>query len=235
MKRHMKRLAMPKTWPFPRKEGGKFVTRPNPRASFLLGLPLREILKYNLEIAKNSKEAEFIIRNKKVLVNGKPRKNGKFLVVLFDVISLPEINKHYRLVFGKNKKLTLIEIPEEEANIKVLNIINKHKVKGDKIQLTMHDSTNLQFDNTDLRVDDSIVYNFKEKKIESVIKMKEGAYAYIYKGKNIGKHGKIKRIIYDQASYKKLAVIEDNEGKEFSTILDNLMVIGEEKPVITIE
>jgi ribosomal protein S4E len=42
MKRHMKRLAMPKTWPFPRKEGGRFITRPEPRTSFLIGLPLRE-------------------------------------------------------------------------------------------------------------------------------------------------------------------------------------------------
>ena len=235
MKRHMKRLAMPKTWPFPKKEGGRFITRPNPRASFLIGLPLREILKYNLKVARNSKEAEFIVRNKKVLVNGKARKNGKFLVALFDVISLPEIDKHYRLVFGKNKKLTLIEIPKEEANVKILNVINKHKVKGGKIQLTMHDSTNLQFDNTDLKVDDSVLYNFKEKRIEQIIKMKEGAYAYIYRGKNIGKHGIIKKIIYDEASHKKLATIEDKEGNEFSTVLDNLMVIGEEKPLITIE
>jgi len=235
MKRHMKRLAMPRTWPFPRKEGGRFITRPQPRAPFLLGLPLKEILKYNLQVAYNSKEAEMIIRNKQVLVNGKPRKNGKFLVALFDVVSLPQIDKHYRLVFDKNKKLTLIEIPKEEVDKKILGIIRKQKVKKGKIQLTALDSTNLQFDNTNLKVGDSVLYNFKEKKVEKELPLQEGMYAYIYRGKNVGLHGKIKKVDYDEHIHKKIVVLEDKDGNLITTIADNLMIIGEDKPLITIE
>ncbi|MEO2154951.1 MAG: hypothetical protein ABGW69_04040 [Nanoarchaeota archaeon] len=235
MKRHMKRLAMPKTWPFPRKEGGRFITRPEPRAPFLLGLPLKEILKYNLQVAYNSKEAEMIVRNKQVLVNGKPRKNGKFLVALFDVVTLPQLNKHYRLVFGDNKKLKLVEIPEEEANIKILPIIRKQKVKKGKIQLTTLDSTNIQLDNTDLKVNDSVLYDLKEGKIIKELPLKEGNYAYVYRGKNIGAHGVIKKVDYDEHIHKKIVAIEDKDKNLIVTVADNVMVVGEDKPLITIE
>jgi small subunit ribosomal protein S4e len=234
----MKRLAAPKTWPIKRKGKQRFITRPYPRAPFSLGLPLTIILRDLLGVAYNNKEVEYLVRNKKVLVNGKPRKNGKFLVTLFDVISFPQINKHYRLTLGKNKKLKIVEINEEETDKKIIKIIRKQKVKGGKIQLTGLDSTNILLDNTNLRVGDSIIYNLKTKQIEKELPLKEGVYVYFYSGSNTAQQGIIKRIIIPEVKeaygkIKKEIEVETENGL-IRTSANNLIVVGEEKPEITI-
>lgn len=239
MKRHMKRLAAPKTWPIKRKGKQRFITRPYPRAPFSLSLPLTIILRDLLGIAYNNKEVEYLVRNKKVLVNGKPRKNGKFLVTLFDVINLPQINKHYRLTLGKNKKLKIIEVDEKEADKKVIKIIKKQKVKGNKIQLTGLDSTNVLVDNTNLKVGDSLIYNLKTNQVEKELPLKEGAYVYFYSGSNTAQQGIIKKIIVPEmkeaySKIKKEVEVETENGKLIRTSINNLIVVGEEKPEITI-
>ncbi len=238
MKRHMKRLAAPKTWPIKRKGKQRFITRPYPRAPFLLSLPLTVILRDLLGIAYNNKEVEYLVRNKKVLVNGKARKNGKFLVTLFDVIDFPQINKHYRLTIGKNKKLKIVEVDEQEADKKIIKIIRKQKVKGGKIQLTGLDSTNILLDNTNLKVGDSIIYNLKTKQIEKELPLKEGAYVYFYSGSNIAQKGVVKKIIIPEvkeaySKIKKEVEVETEDGV-IRTSINNLIVVGEEKPEITI-
>ncbi len=239
MKRHMKRLAAPKTWPIKRKGKQRFITRPYLRAPFLISLPLTIVLRDLLGIAYNNKEVEYLVRNKKVLINGKPRKNGKFLVTLFDVISFPQINKNYRLIIEKNKKINVVEIDESETDKKIIKIIRKQKVKGGKIQLTGLDSTNILLDNTNLKVGDSIIYNLKTKQIEKELPLTEGKYVYFYKGSNIANMGKIKKIIVPETvdSYgkiKKEVEVETEEGI-IKTSIANLIVVGDEKPEITIK
>ena len=236
MKKHMKRLAAPKTWPIKRKGKQRFITRPYPRAPFMLGLPLTIILRDLLKISYNSKEVEYLVKNKKVLVNNLPRKNGKFLVSLFDVISFPQINKYYRLILGKNKKLNVIEINEQEADKKIIKIVRKQKVKGGKIQLTGLDSTNILLEDTNLKVGDSVLYNLKTKQIEKELPLKEGMYVFFYKGSNIGQEGVIKKIIIPKVEFgkpKKEVEVETKEGV-IRTSINNLVVIGEKEPLIKI-
>ena len=68
MKRHLKIMAAPKSWPVERKER-IWITRPNPgphtlESSISISLILK-LLKY----AKTTKETKQIINEKKVLVN----------------------------------------------------------------------------------------------------------------------------------------------------------------------
>lgn len=104
MKRHMKRMAMPKSWQIEKNK--KFVTRALPGAhSFDLGMPLNVILRDILKLASNNQEIKKILYNKEVLVNNKRRKESRFIVGLMDVISIPELNKYYRILLNKKKKI----------------------------------------------------------------------------------------------------------------------------------
>ena len=57
---YIKRLAMPKTWPLPRK-GSIYVARPLPGRELKLAMPLCLIIKH-LNFAKSGKEVKFMLK-----------------------------------------------------------------------------------------------------------------------------------------------------------------------------
>ena len=65
---HLKRHAIPKSWPIQRK-GTAFVVQPN--VGFADSLPVLIILRDILNVAQNRKEAKKMIHMKNILVNGK--------------------------------------------------------------------------------------------------------------------------------------------------------------------
>jgi small subunit ribosomal protein S4e len=67
--------------------------------------------------------------------------------------------------------------------------------------------------------------------------MKERNYALITGGKNIGKHGKIAEIEKAEAKKRRnaLVTIQDNEGKQYQTILDFIFAIGESQSLISLD
>ena len=104
-KRHLKRLAAPVRWELPRKTH-KFTVRPLPGAhpmseSLPLLLIIRDVLKY----ADNAREAKKIIKMGKVLVDGRVRKEEKLPVGLMDVVSLPEADENYRVLFDRKGRI----------------------------------------------------------------------------------------------------------------------------------
>src|SRR3989344_2506025 len=104
MKRHLKRLTAPRTWQIKRK-GIKFITRPLPGSHKLeASLPLIVILRDLLKIVKTTREANYLIKNKKVLVNGKVMER-RFGVGLMDILAIKEIDKRYRIILDRRGKL----------------------------------------------------------------------------------------------------------------------------------
>jgi len=224
--KHLKRLAIPKTWSIKKKEN-VFVVRPLPRVKFELGIPLTLVLRDYLNYAKTTKEVKYILNNKEVLINGKRVKEKKYLLGFMDVLSFPEIKKNFRLLLNKKGKLFLKEISDEESKFKLCKIIGKTKLKGGKTQINCDDGTNIIVDKDNYKVRDTIVLEFPNK-IKDVLKFEKGALAYLIKGSHIGDVVKIKEI------KEKNIVIEKN-GKEFETLKDYAFIIGKEKPFIDIE
>ena len=129
MKRHLKRLAIPKSWKVKRR-GLTFILRPNPGPHpFKLGMPINSILRDVLKLAKNSKEAKQILYGSEVLVDGIRRKELKFPVGIMDVINFTKSGKTFRVVLDKGK-LEVMPIDKKEAEIKPCRITGKTKVKG---------------------------------------------------------------------------------------------------------
>src|SRR3989344_7216358 len=104
---HLKRINAQKTWPVERNLT-KFITKPAPgphrlEESMPLGVLLREIMK----LGKDKREIKMILNSKKVLVNNKPRKEFDFPVGILDTLSIPELNKYFKMVYSLKGKLVL--------------------------------------------------------------------------------------------------------------------------------
>ena len=95
---HLKRLLAPSFWRVPKKEKKWVVTPragPHPKS---FSIPLSVILTHIINIANTTTEAKKIIRKGEVFVDGKRRKDYAYPAGLFDVVSVPKLKKHYRVV-----------------------------------------------------------------------------------------------------------------------------------------
>jgi small subunit ribosomal protein S4e len=213
---YLKRHVVPTSWPIPRK-GTAYVVSPlfGPEK----GLPLLIILRDILKIAKNRREAKKAIKSKEILLNGNEVFEERILVSFLDTITIKSMKKSYRLILSDKGKFILEDIKENESLRKISKIINKKMIKNGKIQLNLMDGRNILSD-IKSKVNDSVVFSFKEKKIEKVLPLKEGAKFVIFAGKHIGENGIIESIDNEKK------VIESNlENKKTKILIKQLVVV----------
>ncbi len=236
----LKRKPAPKFWPIHRKED-PWVLKPssgphNLQNSLSLTLVLRDIL----GIAQTRKEAQTILHMGKVLVDGKVKLNDDFPVGLMDIISIPSADKYYQILTN-SKGLALAEITKDETAQKLCRIDDKMTVPGG-VQLNLHDGSNLLIKVADPKNPQEDIYDtfdilkikIPSKEIAGCIQLKEGHYAIITGGKNIGVKGKIVEIEKTEAKKRKnaLVVVEDEKGGRYQTILDFVFTLNENRPKV---
>ena len=95
----MKRLNAPKHWMLD-KMGGIFAPRPTsgPHAIDQC-IPLTLVVRNRLHLARDMREAGMIIRQKHIFVDGKPRMDEGYPLGFMDVLSVPKMNKNYRVMY----------------------------------------------------------------------------------------------------------------------------------------
>lgn len=185
---HIKKTEMPKTWPVPRKGKRKrFVAIPS--HSMNKGISLLFLLRDVLKIAKTRKEARYMTLNGMVKVNNQIRNDENFPVQVFDTLNLENAKLNYRLQI-ENKKFTLVEITEKEAENKIVKISGKKVIAKDVIQMNLDDGQNL-ISKEKFSVGDSVLLNTKEKKIVKILPMVKGAKVEIVLGKHAGERGEL--------------------------------------------
>jgi small subunit ribosomal protein S4e len=239
----LKRKPAPRFWPIHRKEF-VWVVKPSPGPHSLEScLPLAIILRDILGFAKTRKEAKTIVSQGKIYVDGNVRREDYFPTGLMDVISIPDVDKHFRILPSK-KGLILHPIGKDEVDFKLCRIENKTTVKNGHVQLNLHDGSNILVKVADPKKPQEDVYetldtvkvSLPERQILEHIKLKENDFAIITGGKNIGKYGRI--VAIESAKGKKrrntLAVIEDEKGNRYQTILNFVFAIGEKQPLISL-
>jgi len=212
---HLKRQEVPKKWPIERK-GSVYVVSPNFNVGE--GIPVLVVLRDMLKLAQNRNEVKKIIHSKQVFVNDKAAGDEKNNILLFDNISIPTMKKYYKMELSEKGKFYLEEIKESESHKKIAKIINKKTLKGKKTQLNFGDGRNLLSD-LKCSVNDSVIINFKDKKIEKGLPLKEKVKVIIFAGKHAGEKGEISEINAESKTAK-----VNTKGKELNILIKQLMV-----------
>ena len=202
---HLKRQKVPKNWPIPR-HGTTYVVRPN--FNLKKGIPILVVIRDMMKIAQNKKEVKKAIHMKHILLNDKPVTDEKNSALLFDTITIVPSKKYYRIGFSENRKFQLSEIKEGESKYKISKIVNKKTLKGKKVQLNLSDGMNFISD-IKCQINDSVLINFKDKKIEKCLALKENAKIVIFAGKHSGEEGVINKLDLE----KKMAEVIINKNK----------------------
>jgi small subunit ribosomal protein S4e len=229
---HLKRLAAPEFWPIPKKKyTWTFSPSPGPHKKNEC-IPLAIIVRDILKLAETGKESKRIIKSREIIVDGKVRTDHRFPVGLLDTISLPKINKHYRVVPYKNG-FKLIEIDENDARKKILKILGKRNVKGGKIQLNMNDGKNIIVEDNKYKTHSSLLVELPNLKILGYIEMVVGNLVLITSGQNAGKIGKIVKVLEGKFNVKPKIVCEI-ENKNVEVLKEHAIVIGREEPLIKV-
>ncbi len=231
MKRHLKRLAAPKTWNIGRKET-KFIARPATSGhSMELSISLNVFMKEMTGFAKTTKEVKAILQNKKLLVDGRRRKDHRFAVGFLDAIELEELGEAYRMSIDKKGQLISIPISVKEAGTKVCKIIKKTVTKGKRMQINLNDGKNLFIDGKEnYKVTDSLVLDVKNNKIVDHLPFGKNMTVLLLQGKNKGLLGKITDI-----QERGMVIVKTNDGKEYTATKESCFVVGKAQAAITVQ
>jgi len=230
MSKHLKRLAAPKVLRIPRKVH-KWTVKPAPGPHPAdRCIPLLILVRDMLGYADTGKEAKRIIGAREIYVDHRVVRDHKFPVGFMDVVSIPKVNEHYRILLDRLQRLRPIPIDEEHSKWKLVRIENKTVVKGGKIQLNLHDGRNILLDKNAYKTGDVLKIELPSQKIIDVFELKKGNMAMIIGGKHAGTIATIER--YEVLRSPKPNVVWFKEG--FSTTKNNVFVVGTKKPEITV-
>lgn len=225
MKSHLKRVAVPKSWPIMKKVS-VFITRPEPGAHSLeVAMPINVLLKEVLNTGiHTTKEAKKVIDAKRISVDSKPITSHRRGVGFMDIINIPELKENYRLVLNTKGKLHPIKIDDEQQ--KALKITRKSATKGGKVQITLSDGRNIEAAK-DYKVGDTVVIELPSQKVKKHIPLKAGVQVYLTGGKHVGKVGTLKAIAQKQVTFAL-------DGEDIITSRAYAMAIGDKQPEVKI-
>ena len=218
---HMKRLAMPRSWPLTRKTD-IWISRPRPSGHpiercMALGVVLRDIL----GVAQSMREAKRALATRRILVDGRVTTDMRRGVGVMDVLTVGE--DHYRCVLDSNGKLRYAPISAKEASHKLCRIDGKTTIKGGVTQLNLHDGRNILVDDANkYNSMDSLVLDVASQKINKHLKFESGANCYLIGGSHIGNIATMNEYVVKRSS-------KDNEVlfDDFGTIVDHVFVVGD--------
>jgi small subunit ribosomal protein S4e len=212
---HLKRQKAPKKWPITRK-GTSFVVRP--LSNLNGGIPLLIVMRDMLKIAQNRREVKRAIHEKNILVNLKPVKDERHSLLLFDLLTIVPENKNYRIEMTERGKFSVME--DKNSETKVAKVKNKKMLKGKRIQLNLSDGNNF-FSDIKCDVNDSVLIDLKENKIQKCLPLKEKANVFVFEGKHAGKRGIVNKIMNEKR------IVELSKDKDIFNVLIKQLIITE--------
>jgi len=234
MSDHLKRLNAPDSWHIAKKTT-KFITKTAPGPHNANAMPIAVWLRDHMGLARNLKEVKQILHQNDVIINGRPCRDAKVGIGIFDIISLPKINKFYRILRDKNGRHVSIEIDADAAKTRLCKIKNKTIITGGKVQLNMRDGANLLADNT-YKAGDSIVLSLESEtrfRIVDHFPFAVGNMAMVIGGRHSGKVARIVAIVKIPGSVPNKIILEDEATKtRFDTISPYIYMVGKQTPAI---
>jgi small subunit ribosomal protein S4e len=180
-----------------------------------------------LKLADNLKEVQYILANGQVSVDGVVRRDYKFPVGIFDVVSIPATKMHYRVLLNSRGKFVLC--PTKDLGAKLCRVNSKTTIPGGVIQLNLHDGSNI-IGSDNYHPGDSVVLKLPERKIVKRLEHAPGNLAMVVRGRHAGEIGTIKEMRGIRGPQPNMVTIKGDT--EFETIKEYIFIIGAKKPAI---
>ncbi len=230
MSDHIKRLAMPKAWPIPKK-AHIYATKQRPGAhSVATSLPATIVLRDMLKVCDTAREAKKIVAHRDLLVNGRPVKDAKIPVGLMDTVSIPKTGKNYRAVLTDKGKITFVEISEEDAKWVMARVEGKTRVAGGKLQLNLSGGRNILIPENKYSTGDSVKVRLEDNEIIGEYSLAKGATVLVIKGSHAGKVETVETVETVKGPASNVVLFANGAR----TIKENVFVIGTGASEITL-
>ena len=188
---HLTRKAAPINLPIAKK-GSKYLVRA--ASHTYQSVPVLIAVRDMLKLASSLREVKHMIHNKLLKINGKLVRDYKESITLFSIF---EADKSYILSILPTEKFTFTP---SSSSTRLTKITSRTLVSNNKIQLNLHDCTNI-IGKENMKVGDSLMLD-SGNKVKSHIPLEKGSSAFIIKGYFAGKIGKIESISGKQVKIK---------------------------------
>lgn len=235
-KKHLKRLNAPKHWMLSKLDG-IFAPRPSTGPHKLReSLPLILILRNRLKYALTKAEANAIVKQKFVKVDGKTRTDVSFPAGFMDIVTIEKSGDYFRLLFDVKGRFTLhrLEKGSPELGYKLCRV-NKHATTANKVPfIVTHDGRTIRYPDPLIKVNDTVKVDIETGKVLDHIKFDLGNLVMITRGHNNGRVGVIQHIERHPGSFD-IITVKDANGSTFATRRQNVFVIGKgNKPEVSL-
>lgn len=225
MTRHQKRLSVPKAWPVERKTE-TFTAKAGAGPHGEAGVPLVVVLRDVLGYVDSAKEAKYAVHHDGVLVNGDSVNDINRPIGMFDILAFPDRDEYYRVFPDQGGRLGLTPIEADAADSRLGKIEDKTLVQGGRVQLNLHDGSNVLVDEDEYSGNDSVVIDNETKDIVAHFVYEEGALVTAVAGQHAGDIGEVSQIDVTPGSADNTVAVETDDGS-FETIEDYVVVIDE--------
>jgi len=224
-KKHLKRLAAPKSWMLG-KLGGVFAPRPSTGPHKLReSLPMVVFLRNRLKYALTNAEVTKIVMQRLIKVDGKVRTDANYPAGFMDVVTIDKTGEYFRLVYDVKGRFAIHRITAEEAKYKLCKVRRVQVGPKGIPFLTTHDGRTIRYPDPLIKVNDTIQLEIATGKIMDFIKFDSGNLCMITGGRNLGRVGTIINRERHPGSFD-IVHIKDALGHTFATRLNNVFIIG---------
>jgi small subunit ribosomal protein S4e len=235
MSDHLKRMVAPAAWRLARKEQ-TFITKTRAGPHNANALPIAVWLRDRMELARTMKEVKLILSQRAVLVNGKPCRDPRMGIGIFDIISIPKTEQYFRVMLDKKGRIVTVPIDAEAAKTRLARVAKKTVVADGKVQLNLAHGANVLADHS-VKSRDSVVLSLDGENRFAVVDhfpFAVGNMAMVIAGRHAGRIGRITGITKIPGSTPNTVLLEDaNDGTPFETIDDYCYMVGRETPAVS--
>ena len=161
-----------------------------------------------------------------IKVDNKVRTDPTYPTGFQDVVSIEKSGEHFRILYDVKGRFVVHRITPEEAKYKLLKVKRVQLgAKGVPLIVT-HDGRTLRYPDPLLRVNDTVKFALENNKMVDFIKFYTGVHVMITGGRNVGRAGQIIHVERHHGGFD-IVHVRDAAGREFSTRLNNVFVIGD--------
>ncbi|CDF33120.1 40S ribosomal protein S4 [Chondrus crispus] len=233
-KKHLKRLNAPSHWMLD-KMGGVWAPRPSTGPHKMReSLPLNLILRNRLRYALTGREANMIVMQRLIKVDGKVRTDKTFPAGFMDVVTIEKTDETFRLLYDVKGRFKLHLITKDEGAYKLCKVKRQQTGMKGVPYIATHDARTIRYPDPVIKVDDTVRVNIGTGKIEDILKFEVGNLCMITGGHNIGRIGIIQLREKHPGSHEIIRV-RDAMGHDFATRKTNVFIIGKgSEPAISL-